>query len=662
MAANKKPKNEDFEKALKYLEKETRRLTELSKNLSESWKNGDREWVPMYLLEQTNDIEEKMKQIRSLIRVPRENIEDATNDTVQGTCQEHQEQIKQLKKNNETLLQNNQTLEKELRDLKKELKKEEIPPVIQPSLQVEKQEKKPVSTFKVPQGEEVLNSPENAFLNKMLDFESKSNKEKADLKSENGKLSEKINTLKRRIQELENEKSQLTERSSATSQRPGSGTKKTERKQNEKQQDNMGKTHRNETDAGKDRSQVTVEKKNETKEQDENESFNADLDALKNNPEQQDENINPQAENKGDESGKKDISLGKQGQKQECEETKTNNLEPTKHEQHNANDSAEEKWKHRCREIEKEKRQLIENRDILQAQNVSLETYTKQLKEEKDELLLRLSKFAGNKLVENNPAITDLSDSNRPTKLAEYFSELYDNEWTDAFEALKTAGYEEITAIETLRLTLENVLQFCAKKAELLLRKASDAVNLLFEEYQQSIMEMKVPSHLTIPRQNALSMGKHLRREQSSLDDIKLQHMWKPKTEKGGQKSCSENVNETENIKIEAENKLKTLRKEMASTMVPIVQKAYMEASWSKQCIDEIKPFILKCLYLGWMMKVQSPPMVFHKCDMEARFDKNLYKEYLTSGQLVSFVVWPALLLHDSGPIVCKGVAEGKKI
>jgi predicted nuclease with TOPRIM domain len=46
----------------------------------------------------------------------------------------------------------------------------------------------------------------------MLDFESESNKEKADLKSENGKLSEKINTLKRRIQELENEKSQLTER------------------------------------------------------------------------------------------------------------------------------------------------------------------------------------------------------------------------------------------------------------------------------------------------------------------------------------------------------------------------------------------------------------------------------------------------------------------
>jgi hypothetical protein len=67
MAANQKQKNEDFETALKYFKDEARRLTELSKNLTESWKNGQREWVPMYLLEQTKDAEEKMKQIRSLI-------------------------------------------------------------------------------------------------------------------------------------------------------------------------------------------------------------------------------------------------------------------------------------------------------------------------------------------------------------------------------------------------------------------------------------------------------------------------------------------------------------------------------------------------------------------------------------------------------------------
>jgi hypothetical protein len=47
--------------------------------------------------------------------------------------------------------------------------------------------------------------------------------------------------------------------------------------------------------------------------------------------------------------------------------------------------------------------------------------------------LLRLSKIAGAKLTYNNPNIADLSDQKRPTKLAEEFAELYDNEWTDAF-------------------------------------------------------------------------------------------------------------------------------------------------------------------------------------------------------------------------------------
>lgn len=50
----------------------------------------------------------------------------------------------------------------------------------------------------------------------------------------------------------------------------------------------------------------------------------------------------------------------------------------------------------------------------------------------------RLSKVVGEKLTNNNPDIADLSDSNRPTRLAEYFSELYDNEWTDAFDCLTT--------------------------------------------------------------------------------------------------------------------------------------------------------------------------------------------------------------------------------
>lgn len=56
-------------------------------------------------------------------------------------------------------------------------------------------------------------------------------------------------------------------------------------------------------------------------------------------------------------------------------------------------------------------------------------------------LYLRLSRIAGAKLTNNNPHIADLSDDNRPTKLAEKFGQLYDDAWTDSME--------ELTGVET---------------------------------------------------------------------------------------------------------------------------------------------------------------------------------------------------------------------
>ena len=48
----------------------------------------------------------------------------------------------------------------------------------------------------------------------------------------------------------------------------------------------------------------------------------------------------------------------------------------------------------------------------------------------------RLSRFASDQMSAGNPNIADLSDKNRPTKIGEHFAELYDNEWSDAFESL----------------------------------------------------------------------------------------------------------------------------------------------------------------------------------------------------------------------------------
>ena len=58
--------------------------------------------------------------------------------------------------------------------------------------------------------------------------------------------------------------------------------------------------------------------------------------------------------------------------------------------------------------------------------------------------------------------------------------------------------------------------------------------------------------------------------------------------------------------------------------------------------------------------QVQDPPM-FISLDIRRgdTFDEDLYKAYTKSGKTVEFVVWPVLLLHKTGPILCKGVAQG---
>lgn len=69
----------------------------------------------------------------------------------------------------------------------------------------------------------------------------------------------------------------------------------------------------------------------------------------------------------------------------------------------------------------------------------------------------RLSAAAANKLRDNNPGIADLSDPNRPMKLAEKLSELYDNEWTNAMEIMEDKGIEEEEGIQILL----NILTVC---------------------------------------------------------------------------------------------------------------------------------------------------------------------------------------------------------
>lgn len=61
--------------------------------------------------------------------------------------------------------------------------------------------------------------------------------------------------------------------------------------------------------------------------------------------------------------------------------------------------------------------------------------------------------MAGDRLRDGNPDIADLSDPNRPTEIGKHFSELYDNEWSDAYEEM--TKIKEDHRIRALYLIME---------------------------------------------------------------------------------------------------------------------------------------------------------------------------------------------------------------
>jgi hypothetical protein len=65
-------------------------------------------------------------------------------------------------------------------------------------------------------------------------------------------------------------------------------------------------------------------------------------------------------------------------------------------------------------------------------------------------------------MTEGNPNIANLGDPNRPTKIAEIYSEIYDNEWTDALDFCQknlSKEYREDEALQALnKILIVNII------------------------------------------------------------------------------------------------------------------------------------------------------------------------------------------------------------
>eukprot|EP00105_Crassostrea_gigas_P040432 XP_019924580.1 PREDICTED: uncharacterized protein LOC105332510 [Crassostrea gigas] len=65
--------------------------------------------------------------------------------------------------------------------------------------------------------------------------------------------------------------------------------------------------------------------------------------------------------------------------------------------------------------------------------------------------------------------------------------------------------------------------------------------------------------------------------------------------------------------------------------------------------------YVRKCEELCWYMCMQDPPMVIISPQKGQLVDKALFSFHGRSGKIVEVCVWPALLLHDNGPLMFKG-------
>ncbi|XP_063415882.1 uncharacterized protein LOC134697532 [Mytilus trossulus] len=71
----------------------------------------------------------------------------------------------------------------------------------------------------------------------------------------------------------------------------------------------------------------------------------------------------------------------------------------------------------------------------------------------------------------------------------------------------------------------------------------------------------------------------------------------------------------------------------------------------------EVSTFTERCLETIWLMLNQEPPMSLEWPQQGETFDTTLYKYYNRKGFNVNFPVWPAVLMHIKGPVLCKGFA-----
>ncbi|XP_071126133.1 uncharacterized protein [Mytilus edulis] len=303
-----------------------------------------------------------------------------------------------------------------------------------------------------------------------------------------------------------------------------------------------------------------------------------------------------------------------------------------------------------------EQHNLVGENETLKRENNKLRKEIKVLSDEKEIALSRLSKLAGIQLTKGNSDITDLSDSNRPTKLSEKWSSLYTDEWSDAFDEL----YNIKNPNPNDNFRIEKELCDIVKKCYITCVKIGE----------KQMVDIK---------KHTWDIACCLHHRPDQLVEAAKTTMFNKmvKEEKVDKKAVTIVINHRNNGADMS--RLLVIQKCMEE-LVDIVHERrkydkklleYVKQETIRQFEHYRKPgstnyvikFVERCTDLCWSMVINAPSMVLVYDQPEGvLIDKNMFTVYTKQGPIIDFVVWPALILRTDGPILAKGAAQGKEL
>lgn len=215
-----------------------------------------------------------------------------------------------------------------------------------------------------------------------------------------------------------------------------------------------------------------------------------------------------------------------------------------------------------------------------------------------------------------HPQMADLNDPNRALKIGEMYSQLYDDQWTEAYQYLDNVmNLREDKILETLQRIIRGAYMFCQDISKAQLTNLGGEIACPLSTWTEK------------KRLEMIDNGPDV---SGKLVEITRKYRKSSSTE------CVPN-----------------LQKSFSDTILP----TFFEGNEYRN--EYVVRYAERSVAVSWYMLLQEPPMVLiSKIIRKSDFDSHLFRPYTKSGDKYDFLVWPALLLHENGPVVEKGVAQ----